>query len=80
MLALTRVSFHTANYSGSNHRLVCAEVAVPILSKSWDDPKFLIQPSINLCGYNLQTREPFADTIDTFRGLLVKRDIDKTIQ
>jgi hypothetical protein len=72
MSALIWVSFHTANYNSISHRLVCAEVSITILSKSWYDTIFIVQSTINLWGYNLQMREALAHTMDAFRGLFVK--------
>jgi len=80
MSALTCVSFYTANYTSLSNRLVCAEVSITILSKSWDDTIFIVQSAINLWGYNLQIREALAHTMDAFRGLFVKETYEQTNQ
>lgn len=53
--------------------IICAEVAVTVLSQPWDYPVFLTQPGVDLGGYNLQPRKSLADALNSLRSLFTNK-------
>ena len=49
--------------------VVCSKITITKLPQPWNDSELFIQCHINLRSYNLQGREPLANTMDSFRCL-----------